>query len=110
MHAQELLHVARSETGLDDFGDDSFRDGLDRLVRSLGVEARLSPLGEFALPRLIVKHLSQRLQIEVEKRPLLNLRSDLCTGTRRLDSFVHYHRAMRAAHRFEDRVPIERSQ
>ncbi len=64
MQPQELLEAARSETGLDDFGDDSFREGLERLVRSLREEARLNAIGELALPQLIVKHLAQRLQIE----------------------------------------------
>jgi hypothetical protein len=61
---EELLADARAQTGLDDFGDDSFREGLERLVRSLRTEAKLSTLGELALPQLIVGHLAQRLQIE----------------------------------------------
>jgi len=60
----ELLAAAREETGLEDFGDDSFREGLELLVRSLRTEAKLSAIGELALPALITKHLSQRLQIE----------------------------------------------
>jgi hypothetical protein len=31
---EDLLGSARAETGLEDFGDDSFREGLERLVRS----------------------------------------------------------------------------
>jgi hypothetical protein len=31
----ELLATAQERTGLTDFGDDSFREGLERLVRSL---------------------------------------------------------------------------
>jgi hypothetical protein len=60
----ELMWVAQERTGLSDFGDDSFREGLERLVRALRTEARLNPVGEVALPELILKHLSQRLQIE----------------------------------------------
>ena len=40
-----LLDDARRATGLDDFGDDAFREGLERLVRSLRSEARLNGLG-----------------------------------------------------------------
>ena len=59
-----LMAAAISQTGLDDFGDDSFREGLEILVRSLGEEARLNARGEgFLYPRL-VGHLSQRLQVE----------------------------------------------
>ena len=47
--ASELLEVARTECGLDDFGDDVFRDGFDRLVKSLRNEAQLNAIGEYAL-------------------------------------------------------------
>ncbi|MCI3276798.1 sulfotransferase family protein [Streptomyces cylindrosporus] len=60
----EVLDTARTETGLDDFGDDSFREGLELLVRSLHEEARLNGNGQTALRRNIVGLLAQRLQIE----------------------------------------------
>src|SRR5437868_6333273 len=60
----DLIEDARSQTGLDDFGDDSFREGLERLVRSLQQEARLNAMGQVALPHRIVGLLAQRLQIE----------------------------------------------
>ena len=41
----ELMDLAVAETGLDDFGDDSFREGLEILVRALGAEARLNAAG-----------------------------------------------------------------
>ncbi len=60
----ELLDAARTETGLDDFGDDSFREGLEVLVRALREEATLNDIGELAIRHRIVGHLGQRLQIE----------------------------------------------
>jgi hypothetical protein len=58
------MDAAIAQTGLDDFGDDSFREGLEILVRSLRDEARLNAAGEgFLYPR-IVGHLAQRLQVE----------------------------------------------
>ena len=58
------MAAATAETGLDDFGDDSFREGLEILVGSLGAEARLNAAGEgFLYPR-ITGHLAQRLQVE----------------------------------------------
>src|SRR5262249_43179920 len=60
----DLMRAASAESGLDDFGDDSFRAGLEILVRALRKEARLNAIGELALPQLIVNLLSQRLQIE----------------------------------------------
>jgi hypothetical protein len=61
---EQLLSAARSETGLDDFGEDCFRDPLERLVRSIGFEARLTPSGEVAIRDMIVQRLAQRLQVE----------------------------------------------
>jgi hypothetical protein len=60
----ELLAEAQSDTGLSDFGEDSFREGLEVLVAALTTEARLNVVGEYVLQQHIVRHLSQRLQIE----------------------------------------------
>jgi hypothetical protein len=60
----ELMARAQADAGLDDFGDHAFREGLEVLTRSLRDEARLSEIGDVALPQLIVNLLSQRLQIE----------------------------------------------
>src|SRR5262249_35602723 len=60
----DLMADAVAETGLDDFGDDSFREGLEILVRALGHEARLNAAGEAFLYPRIVGHLAQRLQVE----------------------------------------------
>ena len=60
----ESSPAAVAQTGLDDFGDDSFREGLEVLLASLRDEARLNARGEaFMYPR-IVTALSQRLQVE----------------------------------------------
>src|SRR2546421_662478 len=60
----DLMREARKETGLDDFGDDSFREGLEILVRSLQDEAKLNSMGQAAMRGRVVGLLSQRLQIE----------------------------------------------
>ena len=60
----DLMAAAAAQTGLEDFGDDSFREGLEILVRSLDEEARLNARGEAFLSQRIVGHLAQRLQIE----------------------------------------------
>jgi Sulfotransferase family len=62
--AQDLIVAAMAQTGLDDFGDDSFREGLEILVRSLRDEARLNAAGEAVIYPRLVDHLVQRLQIE----------------------------------------------
>ena len=61
---EQLLEEAQAETGLRDFGNESFLEGLEILVRSLHKEARLNALGERALRQRIVGHLKQRLQVE----------------------------------------------
>jgi Sulfotransferase family len=60
----ELMSTATARTGLDDFGDDSFREGLEILVRALGDEARLNARGEGFVYHRIGLHLAQRLQVE----------------------------------------------
>jgi hypothetical protein len=62
--ADELVATATERTGLAEFGGDSFREGLERLVHSLRTEATLNELGAAVLPEMLLKHLTQRLQIE----------------------------------------------
>jgi hypothetical protein len=59
-----LIDQARSVTGLNDFGSDDFRLGLEILTTSLDREANLNAVGERAIHERIVLHLKQRLQIE----------------------------------------------
>ena len=60
----ELLARATAATSLEDFGESSFREGLERLVVSADTEARLSTRGAAAFDLQIVDMLSWRLQIE----------------------------------------------
>jgi hypothetical protein len=61
---KEIEDTAATQTGLTDFGDDSYREGLTILLASLQDEARLNDRGEaFIYPR-IIGYLSQRLQVE----------------------------------------------
>ncbi len=61
---ESLLGAARAETGLADFGDPTFRAGLDVLADALECEANLNDLGRFALGGLILGYLRERLYIE----------------------------------------------
>ena len=61
---RDLLDRARAETGLENFGDDSFREGLEILSAALRSEARLNARGEAYIYPRIVGHLSQRLRVE----------------------------------------------
>ena len=60
----QMMDKARSKSGLDDFGDDSFREGLEVLVESIEKEARLNEVGERAVWRQLTTFLINRLQIE----------------------------------------------
>ena len=60
----DVVGRAVAQTGLQDFGDDSFREGLEVLLASLRDEARLNARGEGYLYPRIVTALSQRLQVE----------------------------------------------
>jgi hypothetical protein len=60
----EVVRSAVAQTGLEDFGDDSFREGLEVLLASLRDEARLNARGEAYIYARIVTALSQRLQVE----------------------------------------------
>ena len=62
--AEQLIARAREATGLSDFGDERFREGLERLVASVDAEAKLTPMGAAAFDMMIVDTLSNRLQVE----------------------------------------------
>jgi hypothetical protein len=60
----QLLEQAQAATGLSDFGDPSFREGLAILVASLNQEAKLTEAGSGRVAQSIVATLSNRLQVE----------------------------------------------
>ena len=60
----EVMDEARTQTGLAEFGEGSFREGLEILLSSLRDEARLHDRGRAFLHQRIVGYLSQRLQVE----------------------------------------------
>jgi len=61
---ESILAEARDKTGLDDFGDDSFREPMERLLRSLEEEAALSPTGRAMQRARVVGLLVNRLRAE----------------------------------------------
>jgi hypothetical protein len=64
-----LLAEASRRTGLDDFGDDGFRDPLRRLLESYESEARLTLLGRLIARRDAVRLLENRLrQVDTWRR------------------------------------------
>lgn len=64
-----LLDEARRKTGLDDFGPDSYREGLRILIDALQREARLNQVGRIMAQYQIVNLLAERLRfVDYRKR------------------------------------------
>jgi hypothetical protein len=59
-----LTETAVASTGLDDFGDRSFREPLEVVARSLDTEAGLSAAGRAGQSSALLGHLITRLQVE----------------------------------------------
>ena len=53
MKVKELIDAARARSRLDDFGPDSFREGLERLVDSINAESKLNDLAGWPCPRCL---------------------------------------------------------
>lgn len=66
MDVDSLIAGAVQRAGLDDFGDPSFRDGLERLIASLDAEAELTDLGRTILGHRLDTLLVNRLRVEAE--------------------------------------------
>jgi hypothetical protein len=64
LEAESLLRAARKRIGLEDFGDDRFREPLAVLLRALESEADLSALGRLSTRGLLIQLLSNRLLVE----------------------------------------------
>jgi hypothetical protein len=64
MDEQTLLRSAKKQTGLKDFGDESFLVPMRILLKSLEEEAELNPAGRFLTKQSIVRILKHRLLLE----------------------------------------------
>ena len=85
LDADSMLSAACKETGLSDFGPDSFRPGLSKLVESIEAGGALTLFGRFFARKQLVELLVHRLQLadtrkrrpeiadEVIRRPLFIL-------------------------------------
>ena len=66
--AERLVSQARELTGLDDLGDDTWGEGLGRLLASLEAEARLNDVGLQVVTADLLSHLTNRLRIVAWRR------------------------------------------
>ncbi|MDY0069587.1 MAG: sulfotransferase [Porticoccaceae bacterium] len=64
LSVEQLMDQARQLTGLADFGEDSYRPGLERLVDAINRESSPTEIGKIAIPGSILELLVNRLQVE----------------------------------------------
>lgn len=107
-----LMAAATKRTGLSEFGDPSFREGLDRLCSSLEDEASLTPLGRVAARQRLVSLLETRLRLvgspapdEVIAKPVFVLGLPR-TGTTVLYGMLAANPAMRSPASWEVSRPF----
>ena len=63
LHAEALVDAARKQTGLSDFGGDTWRAALEILIDSANREAKLNDMGRASLASHVVTLLVNRLQV-----------------------------------------------
>jgi len=63
LDADSLIAAATERTGLDDFGGESYRAGLDRIIDGLHTEACMNAIGEAIAPEMLVGYLMNRLEV-----------------------------------------------
>jgi hypothetical protein len=68
LDTEQLVAQARSATGLDDLGEDTWQEGLERLADSLAEEAALNELGEQVAVGECTMYLTSRLCITDYRR------------------------------------------
>lgn len=69
---EALLGTARRNTSLGDFGDEAdWREGFQRLLRSLNEEARLTAVGRLIAFNELLRHLENRLRVtdDIKRNP-----------------------------------------
>lgn len=64
LNVDALVEEARRRTGLDDFGPDTWQEGLGVLVKSFNEESALTPHGEKVIGGRLVALLAERLKFE----------------------------------------------
>lgn len=63
LRADDVIAEACEETGLENFGPDTFREGLAKLCESVEAEAQLNDVGDVAVRSTIVASLANRLRV-----------------------------------------------
>ena len=112
-----LLVQASAETGLDDFGDEWFREPLGVILRAFDTEADLSAWGRISAHTQMLTHMKNRLQVEaiVRERPeILDVEiarpiviiGQPRTGTTHLHNLMAEDPALRSLRYWESLEPV----
>ncbi len=112
-----VLAQASAETGLDDFGDDWFREPVDVVLRAFETEGELSAFGRVSVHSQMVGHMRNRLRVEhlVSTHPEV-LDTDIAapiviigqprTGTTHLHNLMAEDPALRSLRYWESLEPV----
>ena len=117
LDTDRLIKHAKNKTGLQEFGDTSFRDGLQILTTELNEQAQLSQIGQIAAYYNLLDHLCVRLQlIDFRSRtpevPLQKIRRPVFitglprTGTTILYELIAQDASLRSPSSWEVTKPI----
>jgi hypothetical protein len=117
LQPDELVAAACTETGLTDFGGDTFHEALERLTGALMTEAALNPLGVEIMRMRLQGHLANRLRItETVRRHPEILDEPITapifiiglprTGTTALSNLLHADPAIRSLRMWESSSPV----
>jgi hypothetical protein len=115
--SEQLLDVAVSSTGLDDFGPGDFREGLDVLLDSLAADAGFDPATDDAVVGVLQQRVINRLRVEdwyrehpetddVEVRGPAHVIGLTRTGTTALGSMLSLDPQFRSLRMWEQRNPV----
>lgn len=115
--ATELVEDVTSETGLSDFGGDSFLEGLDRLTDSLRTEGELNEIGEQIFGVRLRSALENRLRVEETIRAHPEIADEVVegpivilglprTGTTATSQLVALDPAIRSLRLWESTSPV----
>ena len=68
LREEEFIKAACRQTALEDFGDPSFREPLNRLLKSLDSDARMNFMGRLAARHDVIRLLTNRLRMEEDRK------------------------------------------
>ena len=117
LDGEEMERRAEQQTGLGDFGDPWFRRPLRRLLRSVGEEARLNPVGQIVARTYVLKLLKERLWAqqwfgenpEIRRRrlvPPVVVVGPMRSGTTRLHRLLAADKRFAHLRMFETMCPV----